>query len=686
MKFGFYPRLAWTGIKKNKRLYVPYILTCIGVIAMHYIVTFLSKTEILEYMVGGDTMRSILGLGSNVIAIFSVIFLFYTNSFLIRRRKREFGLYNILGMGKGNIGRILLWENVMTALIAITLGLIAGIGLSKFGELGMVNIVRGDVSSDFMISWDAAARTTVIFCGIFLLLFINALRQIHLSNPVMLLRSESAGEKPPKANWLLGIVGVVLLIGAYYLAVSIQDPLSALLWFFVAVIMVVLATYLLFIFGSVVFCRILQKNKGYYYKKNHFVSVSSMAYRMKRNGAGLASICILGTMVLVMLSSTTCLYFGSEDGLHTRYSRDITLNIRSEAPDLMGEENLNELRGEVQQILEEQGELEKAKRLMDYRYGAVTGLLEEGVLETDVDSLSDYNLVSYADVYQLFFIPLSDYNRMMGTSERLEPGQAMIYASEKDYPFDRLEIRGGSTFTITETLDDFFESGFTVMGTLPSFYVVVPDWETSLSPLMELSDYNGDPVIYLRWVYGFDLGVKDQVQIAIKDQIADRIGRLEMEKRQQSGSGFSYSCESLADNRQNFYETYGGIFFLGIMLSIVFLFATVLMIYYKQVSEGYEDQSRFEIMQKVGMTKTDIRKSVNSQMLTVFFLPLAWAVIHLAFAFPMIQKLLMLFNLVNLKLLIFTTGLSVVVFALFYTIVYRITANAYFAIVSGARD
>ena len=302
MKKGMYFRLAWTGIRKNKKLYTPYILTCIGMVMMSYIVSFLAGSDVLRSMRGGDVMQSMLGFGFGVIGVFSVIFLFYTNSFLIRRRKREFGLYNILGMGKGNLARVLIWESLIIAVIALAVGLAAGILLSKFAELGMINVLNGEITFSLTIAPQSILQTLALFGIVFALILLNALRQIHLTNPIELLRSENAGEKPPKANWFFALAGAVILGIAYYMAVSIEDPISALIWFFVAVTMVIVATYLLFIAGSVAVCRLLQKKKSYYYKTNHFVSVSSMVYRMKRNGAGLASICILCTMVLVMVS------------------------------------------------------------------------------------------------------------------------------------------------------------------------------------------------------------------------------------------------------------------------------------------------------------------------------------------------------------------------------------------------
>ena len=327
MGIGFYPHLAWDGIRKNKRLYLPYILTCTGMVMMFYIIAFLAGDTMLKTVRGGSFVTEMLGLGTYVIMIFAVIFLFYTNSFLMKRRKKEFGLYNVLGMGKGNLARILFWESVQIAFISISTGLVFGMAFAKLGEIAVMHAINRENNYNIKVNAEALLMTLKVFGAIYVLLFFNMVRQIKMSNTVELLKSDNKGEKTPKANWFIALCGVVILGGAYYIAVTIGDPITALSMFFVAVIMVIIGTYLLFIAGSVTLCRILQKNKHYYYKTNHFVSVSSMLYRMKRNGAGLASICILCTMVLVMLSSTVCLYTGEEGVIRNRYPKDIDITV-----------------------------------------------------------------------------------------------------------------------------------------------------------------------------------------------------------------------------------------------------------------------------------------------------------------------------------------------------------------------
>lgn len=680
MRNGFYLKLAAGGIRKNYRLYVPFLLTCSGMTIVYYLVSFLSDVPVIAEIRGGDMIQEMLGFGSGVIAVFSVFFLLYSYSFLIRRRKKEFGLYNVLGMGKGAIGRILLWETVLLALISIVSGLAAGILLSKLAELALVNIMRGEVTYSFFVSVMSIRQTVLIFCGIFLLLLLNALRQIRVTSPAALLKSENVGEKPPKANPFLGIAGAVILGIAYYIAVTTENPLAALLLFFVAVVMVIIATYLLFIAGSVFLCRILQKNKRYYYKPNHFVSVSSMVYRMKRNGAGLASICILATMVLVMVSSTSCLYFGEEDSLRSRYPRDITVQTYLSSLEDMRDENIEMLRGETERAFA--GSVgENKENVLEYRYAAISGLLKDGVLEADVTALSSFSTDTFSNVVNVYFVPLADYNRMKGTAETLTEREVMIYAFRTKYTAESFTVSSsGKQFRVKKALDSFFENGFSAMDIISTVFVVVPDLESSIAELMTLADYNGNRMVSLHWYYGFDTEVSSEVQAAGVASMRSRLREMEIEKiNGLTGS----SVENLAAGRDNFYGTFGGLFFLGIMLSIVFLFATVLIIYYKQVSEGYEDRERFGIMQKIGMTEREIRKNIHSQMLTVFLLPFAAAVMHLAFAFPIIKQLLRMFNMTNIHLFVRTSIISTLFFGAVYAMVYHITSNVYYRIVSG---
>lgn len=580
-----YRHLAWDGIRKNSRLYVPYLLTGVGAVSFFYILVALSRLP-EGTLPGSGSVQVILNLGSFVLWVFSLLLLFYTHSFLIRRRNREFALYNVLGMGKRDIARILCWETLLSG------------GISLAGGLAL---------------------------------------------------------------------GILLLAGAYYLAVTIREPLAALTWFFAAVLMVIAATYLLFISGSVTLCRLLQRNPRFYYQKRHFVSVSSLVYRMKRNGAGLASICILGTMVLVMLSSTTCLYFGAEDSLHTRYPRDE--NITAYFPDRASQSgDLTSLRTAVADAVRRSGM--SAANVREYRSVSSVMTIRDGVLSPNE---------GFGNPVDVTLIPLADYNAAWGTDLTLSQGQVYVCRSRTGYQGTSLTLQNGPTWQVAGLLDNFSPSGSDSASVVTQLWLIVPD--LSAADTLEQVMNRANMGVSRTWYYGFDL---DRQLPDAADPVAEAIRRMAQDGGLMENGVLG--VESLAENRGDFYGSYGSLFFLGIFLSVGFSLAAVLIIYYKQISEGYEDQARFDIMQKVGMTRRDIRSSINSQLLLVFFLPLLLAGLHLAFAFPFVHKLLLLFNLWNTRLLVGTTAASFLAFAALYTLVYRITSNAYYHIVSGGGE
>lgn len=680
MKKFFYPRLAFDGIRKNKRLYLPYILTQIGMIMMYYIVIFLRYGESLKGTFGEGTVSIVLMLGGWVIAIFACIFLFYTNSFLIRRRKKEFGLYNILGMDKKNISILLFWESLITSAISLFCGLVLGVALSKLAELGLVKAIGGtDISYVFYVSPTAILLTVGVFAVIFLLLFINSVRQIMGASAVTLIRSENLGEKPPKANPLLGIIGAALLIGAYITAVVITEPLSAILVFFIAVIMVIIGTYLLMIFGSVLLCRFLQKRKNYYYKPNHFISVSSMTYRMKRNGAGLASVCVLATMVLVMISSTTCLLFGTEDSVNTRYPRDIVLSTGFDTIDGLDDSNLEKVAAGVDSLAA--SHKANASNFASYRSVATVGTISDG--GKLVAGGTGVTIGSNSNAYICFdVVPIEDYNAVMGTNETLAPDEVIVYSYRMKYKYDTVTLGDGKTYKVKKIADSFLIDGDSAVNIASSIYIFVPDFKSAATDFAKPENHNGVRTVNYKYFRFFDTDLDTAGERALCNDYIDAT----KPAMSSYGNMITFSIDSGNVGRDDYYSAFGSLFYLGVMLSIVFIFAAVLIIYYKQVSEGYEDQSRFEIMQKVGMTKKEIRKSINSQLLTVFFLPLAGAGLHMIFASIIIRRILLTFNFNNPVLFAVTTLVCFVVFALFYTLIYRVTSNAYYKIVSGAKE
>ncbi len=456
MRAGFYSKLAWEGIRKNKRLYFPYILTGCVMVMMYYILSYLTESPALVQMPGGSVLMTILPLGCVVIAFFSLLFLFYTNSFLNRQRYREFGLYNILGMDKGNISKIMIWESIYVCSITLITGLIAGIALSKAAELMLLNLLKMDVSFDLYLGRDSLVQTSLVFVGIYLLLLVNSLVKVGQSRPLELMQSNKVGERVPKRTWIFALAGALFLAAAYYLAVSIEEPLTAFYWFFIAVFFVIIGTYLIFISGSVAFCKLLQKNKKYYYKPNHFVSVSSMVYRMKRNGAGLVSICILLTMVLVMISSTASLYFGEENTLNSKYPNDVNITLIYSELAGIEEENVHLLRDMIEKYNGSDAEL------TEVRTCEVPGLITEDGIIINVENAVDFTMASYDNVGYLSVISLEDYNKMMGTEEILGADECLIYCDRLDFKWSTFTMEYGETYQVKRQLDTFKVDGDTM--------------------------------------------------------------------------------------------------------------------------------------------------------------------------------------------------------------------------------
>ena len=524
MKRSFYPRLAIDGMRKNRRMYGPYLAMGALMAAICYILSALSRSDALRTLPGGDNLCMIMALGNVVLLIFSVIFLFYTNSFLIRRRRREFGLYNVLGMSKRNLARILTWETLLTAAIAIAGGLFFGVLLSKLIELAIVKMMDGTATLAFPFDLSALLGTAGGFAVIYALLWLVSVVRVGRSTAVALLRSEAAGEKPPRANWFLSLLGLILLGAAYYLAVSIKNPLDAITWFFVAVVLVIFATYLLMITTSVLLCRVLQKDKRYYYRANHFVSVSSMAYRMKRNGAGLASICILATMVLVMISSTASLYFGKEDSLRTQYPREVNVQLRLASLSQMEDHNLDLFRTAAQQAVEDCGG--EMQDVMDYRYISTTGYPMEDGVEMDWREYEHDSLI-YSKLRDYFFVTEADYEAQTGEQLNIPEGEVALRTYDCDDAPLELKIRRGGTLRVAESRKGSDQLGLAQNSNIARVVVIVPDMQAILdvfpASIQDIKDSNT-----FRWVYGFDTGLDADGQRAVSEAVSEHINALDL--------------------------------------------------------------------------------------------------------------------------------------------------------------
>lgn len=670
MKRGLYFRLAATGMSKNKKFYFPYIFTCFCMVMMYYIIQFLRISDDFRTMRGGEFMQMILEMGTPVIAVFSWILLYYTNSFLIRRRQKEFGLYHILGMGKRELVKILIWENLMTAVISIAGGLLGGILFSKLAELAAVRIVGNHLGYKMTIEPKAIYYTVSLFLAIFAVILLRMLIFIFRTKPVDMLKSETAGEKPPKANWILAIVGLIILAGAYWIAVSIEEPMEAMLWFMVAVLMVIVATYLLFIAGSVAFCRLMQKKKNYYYKTRHFVSISSMVYRMKRNGAGLASICILSTMVLVMVSSTVCLYASIEGNLAKGYPQQFSVEMASGSSleDKDREEKLKETVGQT--INENKIKLKETK---EYH------ILSTACVKTDEGIKFEHeNIKSLDSLKMLYILTVADYNRLTGENLSLEKNELYVYLPDEAYEKDTFQVEGCGNWKNKGTPDNQFICGDDVETLNSGVYLIVPDEAVMDQFEAAQRAVYGENASSEKLCYAFDTDLSEEGQVSLVSELQNNISTLQLQDEQFP----MVNVNARAVSKSDYYALYGGLFFLGILLGSVFIFGMILIIYYKQITEGYEDQGRFSILMKVGMTRKEVRQSINSQVMTVFFLPLAMAGMHTAFSFPIIRKILKMFAMNDEKLLILVMICCYLAFAVFYAAVYLLTSREYYKIVS----
>lgn len=673
-----YPKLAWQGIRKNAEMYLPYLLMGILMVGVSYIMNYLTRPALMGALSMGGTTLMVLQMGKIVISVFSVIFLYYCNSFLIRRRMKEFGLYNILGMGKGNIARVMLWETLLTALLVFAGGLLLGLSLSRLVEMALINLLHADYTVPMELFYpNGVTWVLLLFGGIYVLILLANLLRMRLSNPVALLKSENTGEKPPKANWFFGLIGLLILLSAYYVAAVSQSPLEALIFFFIAVLMVIVATYLLFVSGSVTLCRMLRRNKRYYYQTRHFISVSAMAYRMKRNGAGMATICILCTMVLVILTSTVCLNGGTDSMVDAICPQDVNLTIGLEARN--GEENWKRLDAMQQMALDVTEEMGLTpENITSQRALVATGKVQNGDygIITDADSLK-------ANVLELTVYPLSVYEQATGETVTLADRELLYALFKTNETFSSMSFYGSAPYRMIHAekelpkrlLSADYRSAW---GCLVVFTNDAEAFRSEITALV--GEKSGEAMMMDRLSLHFDLD--SEADTDTQEKLAKT---LRSEAIKSTGKDFygmsSLSVDTRSLCRRDYLSLFGGLFFLGMILGPLFSIAAVLIMYYKQICEGYEDAGRFAVMRKVGLTDAEIRRSVNSQVLTVFFAPLLMAGLHMLFAMPMIRLILGAFGLHNDSLFYGIGIASYVVFAVIYAMMYLLTSRRYYRIV-----
>lgn len=670
MHKGIFSRLAKQNIRNNKSTYIPYMVTCIFCIAMIYMMEFLRDCPTLDQAVRqADEVRMIVFTGEIVVEIFCIIFLIYSNSFLMKRRQKEIGLYNILGLERNHIGIVMFLETIITSIGSLAGGIAAGIIGSKLALLLLLKLLHIPSVLGFYISVKGIFTCLFMFGIVFLMILFLNLAKIHLSRPVELLRGNNTGEKEPAAKWLMALIGFICLGAGYYLAVTTESPIKAITIFLLAVILVMAGTYLLFTAGSIVILKFLRRRKSFYYRTGNFISISGMLYRMKQNAIGLASICILSTGVLLMISMTVSIYFGMNDIMLNRYPYDVDMSVTS----ISEEECQTAIEAFEKAIADNKVPVEKS----------VEEIYLDIVCSKNGDQIliKPTNTIRNSDsVLVLSLLNQAEYERLTGISANLNDGEIFAWypsAVQKDsVTVDETE------FTVKKWLDkNPLTCGEDAVS--DNAVLVVTDEDFKKFDEMRTEMYKGvssapageDLTLHL----GLDITGSETDKIDFGTPVMETVKDLK------KSGGLSENAWIISGIRQQEYESYyadnGSLLFIGIFLGSLFLMGTAMIIYYKQISEGYEDQKRFEIMQKVGLSRREVRSSVRRQILMVFFLPLLMAMLHITMAFPMIRRLLLLFGMTNTKLFIGCTAGTVLIFAVVYGLIYLITARSYYHIV-----
>lgn len=675
MSKAFYPKMALSNINKNRKTYFPYIITCILTIMMYFMMCSILYNENVKNMNHGENVIMFLGIGLWVTGIFAVIFLFYTNSFLIKRRHKEIGLYNILGMEKRHIGRMMSFETLFTGVISLVVGILLGILFGKLMFLLLFKLLGSSEIPGFQVPLKALVNTVLLTAGIFVAILFYNLARIHLTNPIELVHGEQIGEKEPKTKIVLTLIGLATMGSGYAFAQLAKSPLAAVNFFFGAVILVIIGTYCLFTSGSIALIKLLRRNKKFYYQTKHFTSVSGMLYRMKQNAVGLANICILSTMVLVSVSTTVSMYLGMEDALNSGYPSEINLVAHmSDSAD-------------VQRV-----DVAVADVLKNYHteisdYSAIQSMTSFGEMNDAKNQFAivpDANLIDgYSDRTMVCLaMTIADYNRLEGSHYQLNKGEVVVY-NKDGFDSNSLEISTeGKTFSyqVKEKIkkNENAKLGFENYESMISCYAVMVSDEDELFDLIHTArETGGEEVANKKMTISYDYSVQFNTNLSEADsrRLNGELAALDVE-------GITIYSDSRYEMREEFHQMYGGFLFIGMFVGALFLMATVLIIYYKQISEGYEDKERFEIMQKVGMSKAEVKKTIRSQVLMVFFMPLVMATIHVLVSFRIIKMILAMLALGNTDLFLICTLATVFIFCLIYAIVFAITERSYYKIVS----
>lgn len=666
-----YFKLAKTNLSNNKPFYIPYIISSIITVAMLYMMSFLSDNKGLNKIMGADSLASIFRLGVGIIVIFSYIFLFYTNSFIIKRRKKEIGVYNILGMEKRHLSKVLFVETIYSAIISLVCGIIVGIAFSKFILMVLYGIIGIHKTVEFFVNIHGIILCVVSFGILFLLTFLYNFMQIKLANPIELLRGTNVGEREPKTKIFMTIVGVVCLAIAYYIAITTENPLKVLTLFFVAVLLVIIGTFALFTAGSIALLKLLRNNKKFYYNKRHFMAVSGMLYRMKQNAAGLASICILSTMVLVVISTTVSMYVGIQDELMARYPNDVCVTVDYNS--------VIDKSSEIEKAIFDEIDSAEVKNKKAFSYLSVF------VGQKGDDFTTDKEHLSYQNSYLFYILSKDDFikidNNFKDKIGNISKGEAVVVLNKK---YDKKDIKiFGKNYKVNKSFEHTEDNDLYVISTLNGLGYIILDNDESVQELYDVQEKmlgKGANYYTNKIRFDFKSGNKKQKAAAYK-KIDNAVKKYFKENKNDKKEISSYWVESRQENEQNFYLLYGGLFFLGIFLGTMFLMVTVMIIFYKQITEGYDDRERYQILEKVGMSSREVKDTIKSQIRIVFVLPIFAAAVHVTAAFPMVNRILKMLNLNNEKLFAGCLAATIIVFAVIYYLVFKVTSRAYYKIV-----
>ena len=655
-------KLAISNLIKNRKLYYPFALSVILAVTISYLFYSLAFNPKIVDLRGASAIQFTLQLGLVVVTLASAIIVLYANSFVMKNRSKELGVYGMLGLEKRHLIGMTFKELLIFGLVTVTAGIGIGALFDNLIFALLLKLAKMKVELVATFQWSVVLSILLVFGFIFLVIvFLNAVRIIRM-DALQLSREKAKGEKKGRFLVLQTLVGLITLGGGYYLAQSVKDPVSAVLTFFIAVMLVIFATYLLFNAGITVFLQLLKKNKRYYYQPNNLISVSNLIFRMKKNAVGLATIAILSTMVLVTMSAATSIYNGSENMKKLMYPHDFDVKGQHvEVEDL--DKLLTQYASEKNLTISNKDVLNYASFGLSSQEGTKLTIFEKG-----------QNNVMPKTVFLVF--DQKDYEKMTGQKLNLTGNEVGLWARNDQLKDQKAFSLNNQNYTIKEAIQQDF-----VMNHVSNQYVLlVSDYNYLVVPnLQNFLEHYQDSAVYTQFYGGMDVTASQEEQLKLTDDFDAYVNNFSHNLKSEDAMVYNGTTKTDAIAEMN--ALFGGILFIGIFLSIIFMVGTVLVIYYKQISEGYEDRERFVILQKVGLDQKQIKQTINKQVLTVFFLPVIFAFLHLAFAYHMLSLILKVIGVVDTAMMLSVTLSICGIFALIYVLIFMITSRSYRRIV-----